>query len=322
MSAQKHLISTDYYHQLKKQLLSFHVLIPFIHFSSELERELTRKNVKVYFKSDKIFLIEPVSTQIIWAQDHWKNCLSSEYTVDLYHQLKNFSTIGYYHPTFRHKHIENKLSKLKKIPQKRITFNPNKKFNFKYYIWTIIDDLIIYSDQPSARYPAGWNEFEEDKIHPPNRAYLKLWEAIMIHDLKFDSKQIALEIGASPGGWSWVLSQCFDKVYTFDRAPLADKIEQIKNIKHSLGDAFKLNPLDFKDTSWFFSDLICTPEKIYEVIQEWLAISPDKNFMCTIKFKGDCDFEIIEKLLNIEHSKIVRLYQNKNEVTWIRQVKI
>jgi len=321
MSAQKLLINTDYYHQLKKQLLSFHVLIPFIHFSSELERELARKKIKIYFQSDKILLVEPTDEHIIWAQDHWQNCSSCEYSADLYQKLKNIPKLGYYHPTFRHKQIENKLSKLKTIPNRRINFNPDKKFNFKFYIWTTIDDLVIYSEHPKARYPAGWNEFEEDKVQPPNRAYLKLWEAIMVHDLSFNSKQQALEIGASPGGWSWVLSQYFNKVYTFDRAPLADKIAVIKNIEHKTGDAFKINPAEYKDTKWFFSDLICTPEKIYEVIQEWLAVSPDKNFMCTIKFKGDCDFEIIEKLLKISHSKIVRLYQNKNEVTWIRQVK-
>ena len=38
----------------------------------------------------------------------------------------------------------------------------------------------------------------------------------------------------------------------------------------------------------------------------------------TIKFKGDCDFDIIKKLLMIPDSKIIHLYQNKNEVTWIR----
>jgi len=310
----------DYYHLLKKQQHSFEVIIPFIRFSSELINELTRNDIKIIYNDEKIFLIEPTDKNIIWAQDHWKNCLISEAHTELINQLKNLPFIGYYHQTHKNKFIENKFSKLKTIPEKRIKFDLSKKFNFKFYIWTILNDFVIYSLNPKARYPAGWNEFEEDKSNPPNRAYLKLWEAMTVHDLKIGANSIAVEIGASPGGWSWVLGLICKEVYTFDRAPLADKIAIQKNIHHTIGDAFKILPQNFKHADWFFSDLICTPDKIYEVIQSWLDVSPEKNFMCTIKFKGKCDFEIIDKLLKIPHSKVVRLYHNKNEVTWIRQV--
>lgn len=312
----------DYYHQLKKQQLSFSVVIPFPNYEKELEHELLFYGVKLHYKSEKIFLVEKTNSYFIWAQDIWKDCHVKQFSTELISELKSLPHWGYYYHSensAEQKNLERALATLKKVPEKRIKFNPAKTFNFKFYIYTIHKDLVIYCENPLQSYPAGWHEFEEDKIFPPNRAYLKLWEAFTTQKLKVDKTQNALEIGAAPGGWSWVLSQFFNKVYTFDRADLAPQIKKISNIEHRIGDAFKIDPNQFNDVDWFFSDLICTPEKIYETIQFWLTHSRVKNYVCTIKFKGQTDFEIIDKLLKIPDSKIVRLYQNKNEVTWIKQ---
>lgn len=310
----------DYYHQLKKSQLSFQVLIPFLKFSQELEKELLAKNIQVFLKTDKLFIIAPTNETIIWAQDHWRDCFSAFPDKDLQQHLKNLSIFGYHYKAEKNKAIESLFGRLKHIPEKRIKFPVTKKFNFKYYIWTTFEDVVIYSLSPLKTYPAGWHEFEEDKDFPPNRAYLKLWEVFSTQDLKIKPNDCAIEIGAAPGGWSWVLSQYFKKVYTFDRAELAPQVKKIKNIQHHIGDAFKINPKEFSDCTWFFSDLICTPEKIHETIDYWLAHSRVKNFVCTIKFKGDTPFEVIDKLLKIPDSKIVRLYHNKNEVTWIKSL--
>lgn len=308
----------DYYHQLKKSQLNFNVIIPFLKFDQELEKELLVKKIKVYIKTEKLFIVEPTDKQIIWAQDHWRDCHSAIPDKDLQQKLKALNIFGYHYKTEKNKAVESLLGRLKQIPEKRIKFPVTKKFTFRYYIWTTYQDLVIYSLNPEKTYPAGWHEFEEDKAFPPNRAYLKLWEVFATQELKIKQDDCALEIGAAPGGWSWVLSQYFKKVYTFDRADLAPQIKKIKNITHVQGDAFKINPDEYKDVTWFFSDLICTPEKIYETIEFWLAHSRVRNFVCTIKFKGDTPFEVIDKLLKIPDSKIVRLYHNKNEVTWVR----
>lgn len=308
----------DYYHQLKKSQLSFQVVIPFLKFNQELEKELLVKNIKVYLKSEKLFIIEPTDHTIMWAQDRWRDCHSALPTKELQQTLKDLNIFGYHYKNEKNKAVESLLGRLKHIPEKRIKFPATKKFNFKYYIWTTYEDVVIYSLDQEKNYPAGWHEFEEDKDFPPNRAYLKLWELFATQDLKISPEDCALEIGAAPGGWSWVLSQYFKKVYTFDRADLDPKVKKLKNITHIKGDAFKINPDEYKDVTWFFSDLICTPEKIHETIEFWLAHSRVKNFVCTIKFKGDTPFEVIDKLLKIPDSKIVHLYHNKNEVTWVR----
>ena len=175
---------------------------------------------------------------------------------------------------------------------------------------------------PFSRFPQGWHEFNENKIFPPNRAYLKLWELFTVHNLKYEKLDSVLDLGASPGGWSWVLSQYFKKVHAVDKAPLDKKIQKIANIEFHKGDAFKVSIQNFQDCNWLFSDIICTPAKSYALIEYWMKNSNIKNFVCTIKFKGECDFLIINKLLEIDNSKIVHLYQNKNEVTWIKQERL
>lgn len=308
----------DYYHQLKKSQLNFQVLIPFLKFNQELEKELLVKNIKIFLKTEKLFIITTTDEKIIWAQDHWRDCHSALPDKELQLKLKDLDIFAYHYKTEKNKPIESLLGRLKHIPEKRIQFPIKKKFNFKYFVWTTFEDVVIYSLTPDKVYPVGWHEFEEDKDFPPNRAYLKLWEVFATQNFKIKPDDCAIEIGAAPGGWSWVLSQYFKKVYTFDRADLAPQVKKIKNINHIIGDAFKIDPDEYSDCTWFFSDLICTPEKILETIEFWLGKSRVKNFVCTIKFKGDTPFEVIDKLLKIPDSNIVRLYHNKNEVTWIR----
>ena len=202
------------------------------------------------------------------------------------------------------------------MEKKRI--EPNSQFNFKYFSWTVIDAKLIFCEKPYSRFPSGWHEFIEDKTFPPNRAYLKLWELFTVHNALNDKDASVIELGASPGGWTWVLSQRFNKVYSVDRAELDKKIQKISNIEHCIGDAFQVNCDQFKECSWLFSDIICTPAKAYDLIEHWMKNSLIKNYVCTIKFKGSCDFDILEKFLKIENSFVLHLYQNKNEVTWVR----
>ena len=313
-------------HNLFESRAQFDVHIPYHGFQIELVRELDLKSVKIYLQLPRILITAPLKQRPLWAQDWWTDCqlISAENNIDnklekeALHFLKNQENIGVYHQTEINKLADRILKKVKLLPVKRIKYASPHPFNFKFYTWTVLSDFIIFCKQPHQRFPLGWHEFEENKTLPPNRAYLKLWELFSVYNLAPEATAQALEIGASPGGWSWVLSQLIEKVYTIDRAALDPKLKEKSNIIHKIGDAFKLDPADFKKCSWFFSDIICTPEKMYETVSFWLENSSIQNFVCTIKFKGQCDFEILKKFEMIPNSKILHLYQNKNEVTWIK----
>lgn len=316
-------------HNLRKLPPSFKVVIPFLGHVSELSQELAIHSIAVLYQSDALFIVQnlssPSSENIspIWAQDVWHDCKSIEINsinqaLDI---LKKYKNIGSYYSLVRNNFGDAIVKKIKNLPLKRIKYAPKNPFDFKFTAWTILDNILLISENTDKRFPFGWHEFEEDKTSPPNRAYLKLWEVFAVHGLVPTKQDTVIEVGSSPGGWTWVLSQLTNKVYSIDKAPLADKIAKIKNISHQEKDAFKLDPKDYTDCTWFFSDIICTPEKILETVQFWMANSQIQNYVCTIKFKGACNFDILKQFAAIDHSKLIHLYHNKNEVTWIRTCK-
>lgn len=314
----------EYFSQHKKLQPNFKIIIPFKDFNNELERELVIYSIEIIYKSEALFIINNfdsnVLSNLIWSQDIWNDCTGSE--INSINQgiekIKKYKNIGSYYPLVKSNFGALISEKVKNIPLKRIDFKHHHPFDFKFTAWTMLGNFLIVSQKTQKRFPFGWHEFNEDKFSPPNRAYLKLWELLAVYNIPLLRTDTVIEVGSSPGGWTWVLSQICKKVYSIDRAPLADKIAKIENIYHQEKDAFKLKPQDYADSTWFFSDIICTPEKIYETIQFWLKHSQIKNFICTIKFKGDCDFELLKQFLAIENSKIIHLYHNKNEVTWIK----
>ncbi len=176
----------------------------------------------------------------------------------------------------------------------------------------------------------GEIDFKEDKTNPPSRAYLKLWEFFTVYKIVPQKNDICIELGAAPGGWTWVLVELGCEVYSFDRAPLEAKLidnKKYKNkIHHSTKDAFMVKPKDLPNkVKWLFSDLICDPNKLYDyILENWS--DENYNMVCTLKFKGETDFAIIEKFKNIKtklpaHFKnhqvfLTHLYNNKHEITF------
>jgi 23S rRNA (cytidine2498-2'-O)-methyltransferase len=90
------------------------------------------------------------------------------------------------------------------------------------------------------------------------------------------------------------------------------RMSHVKWIKH---DAFTLKPDAIEPVDWFFSDLICEPARLSELVGTWAASGRVKNFVCTLKFKGPTDFAAIERF-RLKGGKIRHLFHNKHELTW------
>lgn len=314
----------DYFpQQLHKRLPpSFDILIPFLKFGQELERELLLNQIPIFFKTEKLIACAPLDQKPVWAQDWWPNTKIIPYKnkADAARILKAQKNLGTFYNSNSSALATNLRKEVREVPMKRIEYAVPTKFNFKYFSWTILDsENLLLCEKPDSRFPLGWNEFNEDKNLPPNRAYLKLWEVLCLGYIRLKPNDVAIDLGSSPGGWTWALSEQVSKVYSVDKAPLDPKVSKAPSIHYREDDAFKLNPQEFSDCTWLFSDIICTPERLYELVQLWMKNSKVQNFVCTIKFKGECNFEMLQKFKQIENSKIIHLYQNKNEVTWIRQ---
>ena len=186
--------------------------------------------------------------------------------------------------------------------------------------WTLIDkNTLIAASETNSVFPLGEVAFNEDKETPPSRAYLKLWELFTVYGVRPERGQKVVDFGSCPGGWTWVLQQMGCEVISLDRAPLDEKIARLPRIKFIKTNAFTVKPADIGKIDWFFSDIICYPEKLLELVQDWQRSGLCQNFVCTIKFQGKTDFETLEKFQAMENIRILHLHHNKHEVTlWIK----
>lgn len=185
--------------------------------------------------------------------------------------------------------------------------------------WALLDDTtLIASPRCSSPFAHGRIEFVEDKTGPPNRAYLKLWELFTVLQMQPKPGQVCLDLGASPGGWTWVLAQLGARVISVDKAPLARSVARLPGVEQRVGSAFGLQPGDVGPVDWLFCDVICYPQRLLALVARWLEAGLAANMVCTIKFQGQTDFGIIREFQSIPGSRLLHLCQNKHELTFIR----
>jgi len=185
--------------------------------------------------------------------------------------------------------------------------------------WTLIAvDAILASPHCSSPFPNGEVHFVEDRTAPPSRAYLKLWELFTILDERPKPGELCIDLGASPGGWTWVLQQLGARVLSVDKAPLDNRVAKLPGIEYRCGSAFALDPRAVGPVDWLFSDVICYPAKLFTLVQKWLAAGNVRRFVCTVKFQGATDFETVRRFAAIPGSRLLHLHHNKRELTWLR----
>jgi 23S rRNA (cytidine2498-2'-O)-methyltransferase len=180
--------------------------------------------------------------------------------------------------------------------------------------FTLFDEgTLVYSAECTSLFPDGEPEFIENKTDPPSRAYLKLWEFFTLRQAAPRAGETVIDLGSSPGGWTWVLDQLGANVISVDKAPLAESLKLSSRVKYLNESAFALEPVK---VDWLFSDVICYPERLLELVQRWRAAGAARNFVCTLKFQGPTDFAVIDEFLKIPGSGVTHLNANKHELTW------
>ncbi len=189
--------------------------------------------------------------------------------------------------------------------------------------WTLLDrDTLLAASDCSSAFPNGEVHFLEDKINPPNRAYLKLWEALTLIQEYPCRGQFCMDVGSSPGGWSWVLARLGAEVLSVDRSLLDERVAKMQGVHFQKGDAFSLKPGELPESreniDWLFSDLACYPEKLFDWVMMWVESGLCDNFICTLKFQGDGDYFMAQKFADIPNSRVLHLYNNKHELTWMK----
>ncbi|MBK9323801.1 MAG: hypothetical protein IPM97_12800 [Bdellovibrionaceae bacterium] len=288
--------------------------LAFNEFIKDLDFEL--KNKKAI--SDRLF-ISPDRQKPLWAQSIWYDVEEIE-IASVGDAVKALKARGKWWASYSFVHhrrselVQEQLPKFKIPPLSFLGKIPDQPMG----AWTMIEkNKILVAANTSSPFPLGKIQFSEDKVTPPSRAYLKLWELFTLTGVKPITGSRCLDLGSCPGGWTWVLQQIGTHVISVDKAPLDTKIAKLPNIEYLKKDAFQLKPSDIGPIDYLFSDIICYPPRLLELVEEWRASGLCKNFVCTIKFQGETDWATLEKFKKIPNSRLVHLYHNKHEVTWI-----
>lgn len=184
--------------------------------------------------------------------------------------------------------------------------------------FTLIDkNTLIYTTKRWKKWPQGWCQFIEDKKNPPNRAYLKLWEALSLLDTYPKRGETAMDLGASPGGWTYVMQQLGTQVTSVDKAPLDPKIAKLPDVTYLGQSAFALEPSKWPThIDFLLSDIACYPDKLYDFFLKWKEANIAKQIIFTIKLQGETDLEVIKQFQAIPNARAVHLYYNKHEATF------
>lgn len=185
--------------------------------------------------------------------------------------------------------------------------------------WTLLEpDLMLVAGDCSSPFPNGEARLVEDRSGPPSRAYLKLYEAFVRLRRWPTAGETSLDLGASPGGWTWLLAQTGASVVALDKAPLADHVGRMPNVRWRQGSAFALDPRNEQPVDWLCSDIICYPSRLLGLVQRWIESGSAHNLICTIKFQGDTDQGVVREFRAIPGASVLHLHHNRHELTFIR----
>jgi 23S rRNA (cytidine2498-2'-O)-methyltransferase len=185
--------------------------------------------------------------------------------------------------------------------------------------YTLLDrNTLLYSPTCRSPFPHGEVRFVETPS-PPSRAYRKLWEVFTLCQIMPQRGERCIDMGATPGGWTWVLAELGANVRSIDKAPLHPDVAGLPNVKVKRESAFGVDPrLVENPYDWFFSDVICYPERLLAMVQRWLDAGAARRFVCTIKFKGETDHKTVDAFAKIPGSRLLHLHHNRHELTWIK----
>ncbi len=266
----------------------------------------------------RLFLSTEPAVPAAWAANIWhslreaKIASIAEAATLLKSEQRNWAAYAPLH----HRRASLIHDKLPHVSAKPLVFGtPLPPAPMGSYTLLAPDHLLYASHCDSAR-PNGEYAFIENRNDPPSRAYLKLWEALTRLGEMPQPGQTCLDLGACPGGWTWVIASLGARVDAIDKAPLAPNVAAMPGVHWRQGSAFALDPRNEPMVDWLFSDVICYPARLLALVQRWIAAGKAARMVCTVKFQGETNHETARAFAAIPGAKLLHLHHNKHELTW------
>ena len=173
---------------------------------------------------------------------------------------------------------------------------------------------------PRLRFPAG----------APSRSGLKLAEALAVFVgedellTRMRAGRVAIDLGASPGGWSKVLADRGLRVVAVDNGPIAAEVLRTQLVEHRREDAFRFRPE--RPVDWMVCDVVAAPARIAALVAQWVARGWCRETIFNLKLPHKARWAEVQRCHGVIEKTLARaagehalrfnhLYHDREEVT-------
>ena len=287
-------------------------------FEAQLREELARRGAAIREVHGRLLVSDGQPVAAGWAANVWNGCVELPVASigTAAKSLRDIQRNWAMYAPLHHRRAALIREKLPHVSAKPVVF-PAVAPTAPLGSWTLLaPDRMLAAARCTSPFANGEVELVEDRAGPPSRAYLKLWEALVRLRRWPQPGERCLDLGASPGGWTWVLAKLGAEVIAIDKAPLDPKVAAMPGVAWRGESAFALDPASVGPIDWLFSDVICYPARLLKLVGRWRATGQVRNFVCTIKFQGETDHETAEAFAAIPGASVLHLHNNKHELTF------
>ncbi len=213
----------------------------------------------------------------------------------------------------------------------RLAAAPDPKLPRLHVVFLAGDHVALGITDP--RHATPWPQgIPRLKLHrdAPSRSALKLEEALLMllteeeraRWLKPGMK--AADLGAAPGGWSWVLARAGLHVTAIDNGPLSETALATGLIRHQRADGFTWQPREPLD--WMVCDMVEQPRRVAARMAQWFASGWCRRAIFNLKLPMKKRYaEVQANLADFErrcaeagvavHWRARQLYHDREEIT-------
>jgi len=288
-------------------------------FEVQAREELQRRGVVPRATHGRLLIADGPAVPSAWSANVWHDCVELPVASigAAARALRDIQRNWAMYAPLHHRRAALIQEKLPHVSAKPIVF-PAAAPGAPLGSWTLLaPDRLVAAARCEAPFPNGEVAFVEDREGPPNRAYLKLWEALVRLGRWPQPGERCLDLGASPGGWTYVLARLGAAVVAIDKAPLDPRVAAMAGVEWRGESAFGLDPASVGPVDWLFSDIVCYPARLLKLVERWRASGLVRNFVCTLKFQGETDHESAAAFAAIPGALVLHLHHNKHELTFM-----
>jgi 23S rRNA (cytidine2498-2'-O)-methyltransferase len=153
----------------------------------------------------------------------------------------------------------------------------------------------------------------------PSRSARKLEEALAWLGTGPSAGELCVDLGAAPGGWTWLLLNRRARVIAVDPARLEPRLLEQRRLRHIQGSAFDWLPEEPAD--WLFCDMAWRPLEVAQMLGRWARRRQTRmlvaNFKLPMKRKAEMVARLRELLATSGYQQLRtrQLYHDREEIT-------